>query len=405
VGVEYWQLAILVMRRLLGLAMFFSAVSVSAGEGDVLRPFVNVSMGYDSNLFRFASDSEASAVGASPLSPLFGITSIDAVTYQRYGAGVDLDWKQGRQEITARLAADKTSFSKFSSLLDYTGRDINGEWKWQLGNRWSGRLLASQNRTLAPYSDTLTGTIGSNVRTDDRQVFQADYWFHTDWRARAGLSNFSSAYSSVSQRTRDNQNKRATLGLYRLGQTIESVGVELSNTQGSYNSLASSDFREQGVRLLGIWNYSGKSRFTGRVGYVQRTRQTVVGRDYSGPDWRLEARWLPTGKTQFEGAFYRDLRANDTALSGYEVVDGISFSAVWLVAPKTRLIGQGSYERIEYQGSTQSDKLASLGLSASYEVWRGGEISAGLQHSQRQSNVAAAGFNADTLFVSANLKF
>ena len=390
------------MRRLLGLVMLFSAVSVYAGEGDTLRPFVNASMGYDSNLFRFASDAEAAA-------STVGVSAIPSVTYQRYGAGVDLDWKQGRQAVTGRIAADKTSFSKFSSLLDYTGRDINAAWKWQLGNRWSGLLSASQNRTLAPYSDFLTGTIGSNVRTDDRQTFQADYWFHSDWRARAGFSNFSSAYSAASQSTRDNQNKRATLGLYRLGQTIESVGVELSSTQGSYNSLPTSDFREQGLRLLGIWNYSGISRFTGRVGYVQRNRQSLVGKDYSGPDWRLEARWLPTGKTQFEGAFYRDLRANDTAPSGYEVVDGISLSAVWLVAPKTRLIGQGSYERIEYQGSAQSDKVASLGLSASYEVWPGGEISAGLQHSQRQSNASIAGsspaFDADTFFVSANLKF
>ncbi len=385
-------------RVLFAMVVMGEAVSALAGEGDTLRPFFNASMGYDSNLFRFASDAEAAAstVGAS---------SIPSVTYQRYGAGIDLDWKQGRQQVKARVSGDKTRYSKFSSLLDYTGRDINGEWKWQLGNRWSGLLSAKQNRTLAPYSNYLTNTIDSNVRTENQQVFQADYWFHTDWRARARLSNSSLAYSAVTQKTRNNDNRRASFGLYRLGQAVESVGVELSNTDGSYDSLPTSDFREQGIRLLGTWNYSGKTRFNGHLGYIQRSRQSVTGRDFSGPEWRFEARWQPSGKSQVEAAFFRDLRANDVAVAGYELADGVSLTAAWLVAPKTRLIGQGSYENIEYQGTPRTDKLASLGVSASYEIWRGGDVAAGLQHSRRKSNDSTAKFDSNALFVSANLKF
>ncbi len=378
-------------RVLFAILVVGEAACAFAGEGDTLRPFFNASMGYDSNLFRFAS-------------------SIPSITYQRYGAGVDMDWKQGRQQVKARLAADKTRYSKFSSLLDYTGRDINGEWKWQLGNRWSGLLSAKQNRTLAPYSNYLTKTIDSNVRTENQQVFQADYWFHTDWRARARLSNSSLAYSAATQKVRDNDSRRASFGLYRLGQAVESVGVELSNTDGSYDNLPpgvpDQDFREQGIRLVGTWNYSGKTRFNGHLGYIQRSRQSPTGKDFSGPEWRFEMRWQPSGKSQIEGAFFRDLRANDAADAGYEMADGVSLTAVWLVAPKTRLIGQGSYENIEYQGSTRrTDKLASLGVSASYEIWRGGDIAAGLQHSRRKSNDSTAKFDSNALFVSANLKF
>lgn len=380
------------------MGLFLAAASVWAGEGDTLRPFVNASMGYDSNLFRFANDAEAAAstVGAS---------SIQSVTYQRYGAGVDLDWKQGRQQFNARFAGDKTRYSKFSNLLDYTGRDINGEWKWQLGNRWSGVLSAAQNRSLTPYSDTLTGVIGSNVRTNDQQTFQADYWFHSDWRARARWSNSVASYSAASQKSRDNEVSTATFGAYRLGQTVDSVGVELVSIEGSYPNSIVSDFREQGLHLLGSWNYSGKTRLSGRLGYIQRERPAAVVRNFSGPEWRFDARWIPTGKAQIEAAFFRDLRSNDAVGSGHEVADGISLSASWLVAPKTRLVGQGSYEDITYQGDARSDKLASLGVSASYEMWRGGDVSAGLQHSQRASSDSAAEFSSNSLFVSANLKF
>jgi exopolysaccharide biosynthesis operon protein EpsL len=393
-------MAVLVMRRLLGLVMFFSAVSVSAGEGDTLRPFVNASMGYDSNLFRFASDAEA-ALSA----PTLGASSIQSVTYQRFGVGVDLDWRQGRQQFNARVSGDKTRYNKYSSLLDYTGRDMSGEWKWQLGNRWSGLLSASQNRILSPYSDSLAGVIDSNLRTENQQSFQADYWFHTDWRARGRLSSAKSEYSAVSQRSRNNDIKTATFGLYRLGQSVESVAVELISIDGTYPGSAVSDFQEQGLRVSGIWNFSGKTRLTGRVGFIQRDRPAAVVRNFSGPEWRFEGRWIPTGKAQLDAAFFRDLRSNDAVGSGHEVADGVSLTAAWLVAPKTRLVGQGSYEQIAFRGDPRRDKLATLGVSASYEIWRGGDISAGLQHSQRESNFLAAEYKSNSLFVSANLKF
>jgi len=394
------------LRRALLGAMTVSCFPVNsglAGEGDVLRPFFIASMGYDSNLFRFANDDEAAAVGSNQLSPLFGITSIDTVTYQRYGAGIDVDLKKGRQQVRARVAADKTLYSKFAKLLDYSGRDTNVEWKWQAGNRWSGQLTASQKRNLAPYTNNSNNIIESNLRTDDQQVFQAEYWFHPDWRARARLSHATTEYSA--QKTRDSSRNSATFGLYRLGQTIETMGVEISNVDGSFDSNAARDYREQGLRFIGVWNYSGKTRLNGRLGYIQRSRDEEVESDFSGAEWRLEARWQPTGKTQIEAAYFRTLRANDEVGTDYEVADGVNLTATWLVMPKTRLISEISREHIDYQGIVRKEKQTSIGLSASYEAWAGGEIAAGVKHTKRESPEALRGFDSNTLFISANLKF
>jgi hypothetical protein len=409
-------MAILVMRKIIkirnffslplyGLALAASMANVYAGEGDTVRPFVDVSMAYDSNLFRFATDVEAVAAGANP--SLAGLSSIPSLTWQRYGAGLDIDWKQGRQQVSARVAANKSLYSKFSDLLDYTGRDLKGEWKWQLGNRWSGLLSASQNRTLAPYTNYLSGVIENNVRTENDQVFQADYWFHPEWRARARLSNSSLSYSATTQKVRDNDFQRAMFGLYRLGQAVESAGVEFTMTDGSFDANANNDFREQGIRLVGIWNYSGKTRYTGRLGYIQRSRDSLTRNDFSGPEWRFEARWQPTGKTQFEAAWFRDLRSNDTNTAGYEIADGVSLTAAWVVAPKTRLIGQGSYEWVDFQGDSRRDKVGNIGITASYEIWSGGSVSASLQHAWRDSSAALndPDYESNSLFVSANLKF
>jgi hypothetical protein len=193
--------------------------------------------------------------------------------------------------------------------------------------------------------------------------------------------------------------------LYRLGQVVESVGVELTQSEGAYDVSPNSNYNEQGVRLSGVWNYSGKTRITGRVGYKQRDRPSNLNRDLSGFEWNLRTTWTPTGKSQVDTSIYRDLRVNDAVPSGNEVADGISVSAALLVAPKTRLNTQVSYEDIGFKGDSRRDKLANLSISASYEAWRGGDVAVGLQHSSRESSDKTAEFDSDSLFISANLRF
>lgn len=393
-------------RLILTLMMLLQSAYVLAVEGDTFRPFVSYNHGYDSNLFRFANDNEARLVGLAspPSSPLSGITKIESVSYHRIGAGFDVDWTQGRQEVTGRVSADKTSFSRYSSLLDYSGRDIKGEWKWTLGNRWSGLLNGSQLRTLAPYTNQGTGTLDSNLRTEEKQAFQADYWFHPEWRARAKFERYVLGYSAPSQRARDRKRNTSTLGLYRLGKTVNQLGLELVDVQGSVPNI-SADFQERSLRLVGSWTLSGKTRLYGRVGYMWRTQSPILGKDYSGLEWMLSANWTPTGKTLIDASFYRDVRDSDTNSSSFDIADGLSLSATWLVWPKTRLQVSAKYERIDYDGSARRDDVFDSSLAATYEVWRGGDLSAGVQHSKRSSNLTDFGFSSSALFLNANLRF
>jgi len=392
------------IRLLLVLASSYLLLATGqarALEGDTLRPFISANVGIDSNLFRFSSDAQAQASTIGE--------PIQSVSYQRYGAGIDVDWKQGRQQVTARLAADRTLFSRYSNLLDYTGQDLNGEWKWQLGNRWSGIASASTTRTQSPYTD-VSGIVANNVVTDDKLAFQADYWLHADWRARVRLDENKRKYSDTNRQPSDSKYSIVTVGLYRQGGMVERVGVELTDSSGEYPNRVLSptlDNRseEQSVRLVASWTLSGKSNLSGSIGQAKRTHPNVSNHDFSGMEWRLAGRWLPTGKTQVEAALSRDLRASDTATVNNEVADAINLSAVWQVLPKTGISGQVGYQRIDYEGSTRKDDLQTATLSVSHEAWRGGNITVGVQHSRRDSTIALQEFSANTLFVAANLKF
>lgn len=103
-GAVYRKLAILVVklqfnpklqpRRLArAVALILSSASAQAMTGDILQPFVFYRATRDNNLFRTSSNEETDL-------------------YQQFGAGVLLDWYQSRQEVTAKIGANKTTFSK-----------------------------------------------------------------------------------------------------------------------------------------------------------------------------------------------------------------------------------------------------------------------------------------------------
>jgi hypothetical protein len=395
-------------RFLARMACLLSAgVSLAPGlahatEGDFLRPFVEASMGYDSNLFRFTND--AQALASSLAAPIQGIT------YQRYGAGLDVDWKQGRQLVTGHIATNQTRFSRYATLLDNTGQDLSGNWNWQLGNHWSGVLSATQNKSLAPYTNQFTGTIDNNVVTNDNRTFQANYGFHSNWSGRLQLDHAEHVYSSSLRSFSNSNTTTTTLGLYHLGKVIDRLGVELVDLEGEFpnrpvpNALGNR-FKEQSFRIAGNWAVSGKSSLSGYIGYAQRSYPEAGQRNYDGMQWRLVGTWLPTGKSQLGATLYRELRDWESTTINYVSADGINLSAAWQVLPKTRIIVQGSNEQISYVGISGHEQETILSLSANYEAWRGGDIAAGLQRSWRRADDVTREYDSSMLFVSTNLKF
>jgi len=378
------------------------AAPVSAGEGDTLRPFVEASLAYDTNLFRFADDAEALASSLGD--------PIRSVVFQRYGAGVHVDWRQSRQRVVGRLGANQTRYNHYSRLLDHSGYDLRGEWLWQMGERWSGSLLLGQEYAQQPYSDRVSGVIRNNLRTNETRGFQAEYWFHADWRARVRLDTFNRAYDENAQRFDNYRTRTATLGLYTQGNTIERLGIEYIDARNEYYdrplfATLDNESDEQSLRLVASWAASGKTTVSGYLGHARRDYPNLNTKGFQGMEGRLGVRWLPTGKTVLDAAVQRDLGESGDPGVNFRRVDSASLNATWRALPKTRLMARARYAREDYDGISRQDDLLSSTLSASYEAWPGGDISAGWEYSRRDSDLASQEYRAGALFLSAHLKF
>jgi len=384
------------LAALLGVVL---ASPVHALEGDTLRPFVEAVMGYDSNLFRLESDFSA---------VLYGIdTSIHSDTFQRWGMGFDLDWKQGRQRVVAKVMASKTSFDRYS-LLDYSGQDANLEWQWQLGNYWSGRAGASRAKSLGSFRE-VTGLV-SNTRTSENVFFDANYLIHPRWQAGLKLNSGTYDYSAAAQKGSNSETDAWTLGAYYLGSTLQRIGVELRESEvvlpnRALTPVLDNDYLDRSLNVVASWQASGKSNLNVRIGRVERKNKHIASRDYSGFNWRLDGNWGVSGKSLIGGALFREVRGTEYTTSNHSLVSGATLSYIWQFMPKTRLQGSVGQDDYNYDGIARRDTIKTVTLAAVHEPWAGSALSASFQRETRDSNTPLNSYKSNALFLSANLKF
>lgn len=383
------------------LALLLNAASAHALEGDTLRPFVELALAVEDNLFRFRDDAQARASAlAAP---------IQGTHYRRLSAGMDLDWRLGRQRLSGRIAGDDTHFSRHADLLDYTGQDIHGTWHWQLGNRWSGTLSAARKRTQGSYAD-FSGPLVSNVSTTDAYGLSGEYWLHPDWRVHARLSVDERTYSAPQRRSGDVEQRTSALGVYRQGGAFERLGLEVVDIRGEFphripTPTLDTRYDERAWRAQGTWRPTGATLLGGYVGHVERSHPRVAARGFSGMEWRVNARWMATGKTVVDLDLTRDLRNSEDSGVNYLIADAYGLGVTWRAGARTRVNARATHERIDYEGSARNDRNDGVTLSVGYELWRGGEVALGARHAWRRSSDARRDFDANAVFLTTRLQF
>ena len=101
--------------RVSGLALgILLSLHATAKEGDTFRPFVSYAHYLDSNLFRLA-ESEYSLVPER------------SDQYSVLSAGLNVDWKPGRQQILASISKSRVRYSR-NTQLDNDGSDNSLSW-------------------------------------------------------------------------------------------------------------------------------------------------------------------------------------------------------------------------------------------------------------------------------------
>ena len=376
---------------------------------DTFRPYVRADYAYDSNLFRLENDAQARA--------LLG-TSDKSETYHTLAAGLDMDWRIRRQVLKARLEANQRRFNTYKQQ-DFNGYNGLLQWDWRVGKYAAGDLGLSEARTQSSFTD-LQNPI-RNLLTTRQSYAHGGVKLALPWQVNLGVVRTEAENSAASQQALNYQENKYSAGLqYQTtkGSTLEFVTQyrqgEYPNRQIVGLAPVGNDYRQYDNGFAAAWAPSVKTQLKGQLNYTRRLYEDVPQRNFSGITGRAAAEWLVTGKTSIDLALYRDIGVVENNTASYSLNQGLALSVDWRPTAKLAFIGRAVRERQTYEGDpgfvlsnapTRQDDVTHLQLEAQYQVLRKTRLGLVLQHGERQSNQALAGYGFNSAHVSVRSEF
>lgn len=405
----------------LAVGALLASFPAVAHEGDTFRPYVSAGYYRDSNLFRLAG-------GESPATPRED-------SYALYQAGIQIDWKPGRQQFLVDVSQTRIRYNR-NTFLDFEGNDTRATWNWRLGNRLSGNIGFTQSSSQSNFDSV--GLVNNSVDRE-RRFARAEWEFHPRWRIGGGVDTSENTNSAASQLSQNFTQDAYDLGVTYRTPKGSSLRALVRKTEADYPvqqtlrlrfvfpsvffDVADNSFDQTEYLLAGDWRVSGKLNVRGQAGWVSREYRntlknplggfaTLVERpDYSGFTLRGTADWFPTAKTLLSLTAYQELGgANDINASSVEK-RGAKLDAVWLMREKWRLNAGLGTENRDFQGDSgvggavRSDSTSNLSLSLRYAPINAVSIDFGVQFGRRDSNFVNEEFDYRTVFANARADF
>lgn len=427
------------MRRELAIASAVLGVLLiqpaQAKEGDTFRPFVSYDTFFDSNLFRLANNESP----GFPRSDRYSVLS----------AGLNVDWKPGRQQIVANATKTRVRYNR-NAMFDSDGNDYQGTWNWRLGNRLSGKLGAAESLSQSNFDSV--GLVNNQV-TRKHRFGRAEWEFHPRWRIGGGIDEADYANSAPSLASQDAQTQARDVVLRyytpkgsSLSAQIRRIDAEYPNAQvvsvntvcsvfplplcpplpfNSYVSeVADNSYKQTEYNLLGDWSVSGKLKVRGQAGWVDRQYENVLrGRfggavpalkprpDFSGFAGRVSADWYATGKTLLSVSAYQELGGAQDINASSVLKKGASMNGVWLIREKWRLNAGATFENRDFNGdpgTTQpqrNDDTITESLSISYMPIQAVSVDVGVSAGRRDANRSVDNYSYHMLFANIRADF
>jgi exopolysaccharide biosynthesis operon protein EpsL len=354
---------------------------------------------WDSNLFRLPD-------AASPQS--------DRIATAYVGLRIDKVYQQ--QEFRLNVTQSAVRYNKFS-YLNFDPLDYGAAWLWHVSPRVSGTLTADRTQHLYSYQDTRNIT-QRNITTNNNYRFTADGSLFGGWHLLA-----EALYNKVDNEvavpaTPNYSESGGGGGVKYVSPSNNFIAANFRSVRGDYNrpldSVAVFDngySRNQG-ELLTEWATSAKSKFHGRVAWIDYKADNFSQRDFSGPAGRLVYTWIPTAALQFDFSAIRDLQSYWDNLSSYRIVDVYSFVPVWTVSSRFVLRGELAYETddyrqpvIPYNGPLRSDNTRRAAIGLDWAPTGNVTLGASVQREKRDSNFDFDEYSDTLGRVTATLRF
>jgi len=330
-------------------------------------------------------------------------------------AGLRMDKQYSLQRFKADYTRTAYRYQNYD-FLDFDASEYKLAWLWALTPYLTGNLSSDRTESLNSFQDYRDFS-ATNIRTTKLHRFDIDWAPHGNWHLLAGVSYFDLKNSQVFNEQSDYSQDTLNAGLKYVFPSGSAMSVMWLGKKGENNKLISNffdaNFDERETHATLDWVLTTKSKLSSKLGYLDRSYDSLSNRDYSGLFGNISYIWLPTAKLQVVMATTRELASFQTFTSSYTVLDTFSVSPAWIISDKLSLQMNASISNRRFEGDgvlglpdiNRKDRGNAVSLSASWRPWRSVTLGGSLQHSTRESTESSLDFSDDSASLSAQIFF
>lgn len=367
------------------------AASVKLGSGIEFTPSLNMDFQHDDNVTMAETDEIDSPVAV--INPNFLLSADNGVS------AYNLNYSLVRGEY-------------FESEEDnYTDHFLSGGAGWEFNDRNKLELKGSVTDGHEPRGTGFSQGSGNNISEPDRfkrNDINGKYTFGAE-SAKGQLSlllgtDDKDYEGGLRTAGRDRGTDYGTLAFkYNSGSRTKLL-AEIDRRDIGYDYVADGadtlDSSEMRYQVGVTWEGTAKTTGTVKVGGRTKEFESAAREDFSGPSWEVGVRWTPKEYSAFDLNTAR--RSNETDGVG-DFIDTTSYTFGWSHEWADRLTSQATYDYSinDYQGEgvDREDDVSSFGLQLNYQMRRWLAFKAGVNLSDKDSNVAGFAYEKNVTFV------
>lgn len=370
-----------------------------AAQFDTLEYSASVNHAWDNNLFRSKDNA-----------------SSDEITTFR--AGVRFDKAVSLQRFLVDVNYVDYQYQK-NDFLDFDAVNYNAAWLWSLTPSLTGTLSTRKNKSLLGFADFRT--FAQNIRTDEYNIFRAEYSPYKVWSLIVGFTDTSLQNSQTFNAQNDYDATAVDYGArynFASGTSLTFLGhtrngnfkrvLNASNIASAFDNGFSEDEFEMDV----VFKATAKSNLSSKLAYLSREYDHFSVRDYDAWLGNLKYDLLITGKLKASMDLSRSVGTFETQYSTYSITDAVNIGASYFYSDKVvfglnaRLSQRDFDGRVNPVFPNRIDHEQSINGSLTWQPLRNIGLTLSSVKSSRNANSAYDVFDFDdvTTSVTVDLK-
>lgn len=389
-------------------------MALAAGAGSVgaeelpLYLTLSQSLTRDSNLLRDNNDRRSDTIS---------VTTVAGGLNKAYG----------RQNYRVSASASRNAYSD-NKQFDNDGYAVSAEVASEVGSNFKVTLNAGASQFLPNFEDQFNRTTRNTERNRQASV-DVRYGLYGRWSVNAGAS-----YSKVDYQVTESENKTSQSvfagvrylpsDLAYIGLTLYRTDTELPNRRLVTTTAVGEDIERTSLNLDTVWQVTGFSRLSGRLGVTSEKHPQDRRRDFDGLTGSASWTFTPAGKATYALSWVRDTNNegggtfNSTAgqlfSANKRLTNSLSATVTWQATPKIKL--NANYTHAQYEEDSelllagvtpvssdeQTGRYNAVSLGVSYQPLRSVGLGCDMQRYDRTASVFSRAYDGNSVACRAS---